>query len=178
MADKHFDDFVNQQLEIATNRPTVDWEQKRDDWLNHLDEFYDVVKRLLGNYIEQKKISTNCSKKWINEEHIGDYEAPSLEVQIGAARIVFDPVGTNLIGARGRVDMHGPYGIVKFVFVPSSIPGDRIVLQEPPIKNKGASDVPDEHWEWKIATPPPSIQYVELEEEAFLSAIMEIASAS
>lgn len=178
MADKYFDDFVNQQLEIATNRPSVDWEKKRNDWLKHLDEFYNVVKRFLGDYIEKKKISTTCSERRINEEHIGDYEAPSLEVQIGAARIVFDPIGTNLIGARGRVDMHGPYGTARFVLVPSSIPRDRITLQETSIKKKGASDVPDEHWQWKIATPPPSVQYVELEEESFLSAIMEIASAS
>ena len=119
MADKYFDDFVNKQLELANTSPSIDWTALRDDWLKHLDEFYDSV-RARRRYII--KIRVKCTPKQISEEHIGSYEAQSLEVQIGPARIGFDPVGTNLIGARGRVDMHGPYGSVKFVFAETEPP--------------------------------------------------------
>jgi hypothetical protein len=178
MADKYFDDFVNKQLELANTSPSIDWTAMRDDWLKHLDEFYDSVRQFLGDYIDKDKIRVKCTPKQISEEHIGSSEAQSLEVQIGPARIGFDPVGTNLIGARGRVDMHGPYGSVKFVFVPKQNPQNRISIQDAPLEEHRRVDMSGEEWAWKISTPPPSIRYIELEEESFLSAIMEVASAS
>ena len=37
-----FDDFVNQQQQIAKEEPPIDWSQIRDDWKKHLDEFYQL----------------------------------------------------------------------------------------------------------------------------------------
>ena len=41
MTDMSFDDFVNQ--EIAKKESSIDWDQIRDDWKKHLDEFYKLV---------------------------------------------------------------------------------------------------------------------------------------
>jgi hypothetical protein len=32
----------------------------------------------------------------------------------------------------------------------------------------------DIEWDWKIATPPPRIQYINLEQDTFLEALMEV----
>ena len=177
MTDISFDDFVNQQ--IAKTKPSIDWTQRCDDWIKHLGEFYQLAEGFLRKYIDQDKVHITWSTKQINEEYIGIYEVASLEVQIGAIKVRFDPIGTRLIGAKGRVDMYGPHGTVKFVLIPktASSPMTRAIIQEAPVEVKNETEPVMDEWTWKILTPPPNIKYIEFEEESFLSAIMEVANA-
>ena len=177
MTEMSFDDFVNQQ--IAKEEPSIDWTQIRDDWIKHLDEFYrQLAEGFLQKYIEQGKVHITWITKQINEEHIGSYDVKSLEVQIGTIKVRFDPIGTLVLGVKGRVDMHGPHGTVKFVLVPKTDSSPTIrVIQEVPSGVKDEPELVIEELGWKILTPPPNIKYIELEEESFLSAIMEVANA-
>ena len=172
-----FDDFVDQQ--IAKKEPPIDWFQRRDDWKKYLDEFYQLAEGFLRKYIDQGKVHITWSTKQLDEEHIGSYDVKSLEVQIGTIKIQFEPIGTIIFGAKGRVDMHGPRGTVKFVLVPKtdSSPTIRVIIQEESSKVKDEPEPVVEEWTWKILTRSPNIKYIELEEESFLSAIMEIANA-
>ena len=43
----------------------------------------------------------------LNEENIGTYTATRLKVVIGDEDITLTPIGTLLIGAKGRVDVEG-----------------------------------------------------------------------
>ena len=178
MAEISFDDFVNQQ--IAKTKPSIDWTQRRDAWRKHLNEFYQLAEGFLRKYIDQDKVHITWSTKQINEEYIGIYEVASLEVQIGAIKVRFDPIGTLVFGAKGRVDMNGPHGTVKFVLVSktASSPMFCVIVQEAPVEVKDEPEPIVEEWTWKRRTPPPNIKYIELEEESFLSAIMEVANAS
>lgn len=176
MADISFDDFVNQQ--IAKEEPSIDWTQIRDDWIKHLDEFYQLAEGFLQKYIDQGKVRITTATKQITEEHIGSYNVKSLEVEIGTIKVRLDPIGTLIVGAKGRVDMCGPHGMVKFVLVPKTASSSAIRV----IDRDSSSETKDEpepvkEWAWKRRTPPPNIKYIELEEESFLSAIMEVANA-
>ena len=176
MTEMSFDDFVNQQ--IAKEEPSIDWTQIRDDWIKHLDEFYQLAKKFLQKYIDQDKVHITWATKQINEEHIGSYDVKSLEVQIGTIKVRFDPIGRLVLGVKGRVDMHGPRGTVKFVLVPKTDSSPTIrVIQETSSVVKDEPEPVIEELAWKILTPPPNIKYIELEEESFLSAIMEVANA-
>ena len=64
-----FDDFVNQQM--AKEEPSINWIQIRDDWMKHLDEFYQLVEGFLQKYIDQDKVRITRATKQINEEYIG-----------------------------------------------------------------------------------------------------------
>ena len=55
--------------------------------------------------------------KTISEDPIGSYPVEEMHIQIKNKEVVLDPIGTNIIGAKGRVDMKGSAGIVKFVLV-------------------------------------------------------------
>ena len=176
MTEMSFDDFVNQQ--IAKEEPSIDWTQIRDDWIKDLDEFYQLAKEFLQKYIDQDKVHITWATKQINEEHIGSYDVKSLEVQIGTIKVSFDPIGRLVLGVKGRVDMHGPHGTVKFVLVPKTDSSPTIrVIQEASSVVKDEPEPVIEELAWKILTPPPNIKYIELEEESFLSAIMEVANA-
>ena len=172
-----FDDFVNQL--IVKREPPIDWIQVRDDWKKHLDEFYQLAEGFLQKYIDQDKVRITTATKQITEEHIGSYDVKSLEVQIGAIKVQLDPIGTRILGARGRVDMHGPHGTVRFVLVAkaASSPTIRVTIRDSSSETKDEPKSVVEEWAWKILTPPPNIKYIELEEESFLFAIMEVANA-
>ncbi|MYK41914.1 MAG: hypothetical protein F4049_17065 [Gemmatimonadetes bacterium] len=174
-----FDDFVNQQQQIAKEEPPIDWSQIRDDWKKHLDEFYQLAEGFLQKYIDQGKVRITTATKQITEEHIGSYDVKSLEVQIGTIKIQFEPIGTRILGAKGRVDMHGPHGTVKFVLVPktASSPTVRVIIRDSSSETKDEPEPIVKEWAWKRRTPPPNIKYIELEEESFRSAIMEVANA-
>ena len=176
MTNMSFDDFVNQQ--IAKEEPSIDWIKIRDDWKKHLDEFYQLAEGFLRKYLDQGKVHITRDTKQINEEYIGSYDVESLEVQIGTIKVHFDPIGTRIIGVKGRVDMHGPHGTVKFVLVPKTDSSPTIrVIQEVSSEVKDEQAPVIEELAWKILTPPPNIKYIELEKESFLSTIMEVANA-
>lgn len=82
-----------------------------------------------------------------------------------------------MIGARGRVDMIGPKGIVRLVIVPKDSSGPKIRVNirkqdEPASKKDDVKSILD--WDWKISTPPPNIRYFDLNKESFQDALMDI----
>ena len=173
-----FDDFVNQQ--IAKSTPTIDWTQRRDEWRMRLDRFYELAGGFLRKYVDEEKVQITWSSKEIIENYIGAYEVRTLEVKIGPVEVRFDPIGTNLIGARGRVDLKGPHGTAKFVLVRNAVPTPstlNVVVQDSPSEIMDEPEPDVENWTWKISTRPPNIEFIDLEEESFLSAILEVANA-
>lgn len=118
MANTAFREFIEQQTAPPAADSVVDWQQRRDEWLQHLDRFYKLVEAYMREYVDQGKVRLQRSTKKLHEEFIGDYSADTMALHIGANKIVFDPAGTNLIGAKGRVDLQSAKGTVKFVLVP------------------------------------------------------------
>lgn len=172
-----FDEFVARQSAVA--QPEVDWVRKKEEWLSFLSDFYAQVEKFLHEYLSSGQIKLRCRTTKIVEEYIGEYEANTTVIDIGRSQITLDPIGTNLIGAKGRVDMNGPNGKVKFVLVDrnASSPGiwSRVWIhgEEPHPEPPKVAVV---EWAWKIVTAPPNIQYIELTQESFFDALMEVAN--
>lgn len=172
MGKKDFDEFLRKDRANAHLEPRVDWTKRRDEWLEYLEEFYGHVKEFLNEYVASGDVSTEYQDKYINEELVGRYLARSLHLHIRGRDVILDPVGTNLIGARGRVDMSGPAGTVRFVLIGWD---DIRVRTRPETEAEGQTKMPE--WVWKIATPPPGIRYLDLNAESFLDALMEVINA-
>ena len=179
MANTAFREFIEQQTAPPAAEPEVDWDQQREEWLRYLDQFYKLVEGYMREYVDQGKVRLQRGTKTLHEEFVGDYSADTMALHIGANKIVFDPAGTNLIGAKGRVDMQSAKGTVKFVLVPADATAmgwrSRIVVGEADL----APDepvVPVEDWAWKIATPPPKVRCLELCKDSFQDAIMEVVN--
>lgn len=182
MGNREFDRFVER---AAISGPTVhiDWEEKKQQWLDALDNLYDKIQDFLRPYIDSNKVELVFRKVEIDEELIGTYQAKAATLMIGSNRIELRPIGTNLIAAKGRVDMNGPLGTIKLVLVPASATGPAIQIT---VSTSGqpsprpSSPAPAEviEWEWKIATPAPRIRYLPLNQDAFFDAVMSITSES
>ncbi len=173
-----FDDFIQQQTKSAQTTP-IDWGQRLKEWMSHLDTFYSSVEAYLKPYIDAGKLSIDKTQIHLQEEYIGEYDAQQLIIHLGNNTIRLQPIGTRLIAAKGRVDMLGPKGDVKFVLVNKNYSGPEISVR---IAAKGEKLTSEEkaesviEWAWKIATPPPYISYIELNQESFQSALMEVVN--
>ena len=178
MIKKKFDEFVaNQSSE--TRESEIDWSKNLDEWLEHLKKFYNKIESYLQKYVSGGQIRIAFGNKKIFEEYIGEYEVSTATVHLGKNQVRLEPIGTNLIGANGRVDMIGPNGKVRFVLVDenASAPGISVQVwvqgEVPPPEADKPSKI---EWVWKISTPPPRIKYIELNSESFFDAFMEVSN--
>ncbi len=177
-----FDEFIAQQTaDRMTDESEADRGLELDEWLEQVDFFYSVISSYLKEYIDRDQITLRKSPLKIFEERIGEYSTWTITLLFGSKQIKFEPIGTNLIGARGRIDLLGPNGKVKFVLVDSMASsakdcyrtsGEDAVLREAEREGNRSKTLL-----WKIATPPPHSVYLELNEESFLDALMEVANA-
>lgn len=176
MSKKDFEEYLKKQLTKADEKSEIDWNKKRDEWLSYLDQFYEKIRVFLKDYTEPGALSIEPSEKIINEELIGEYKTTSMTIRFKGNEVILDPIGTNVIGAKGRVDMKGSAGTVRFVLVnkQSSGPMIKLTIQiaGEPVEKEIENQVNE--WNWKIATPPPRIKYIELDEESFFDSLMEV----
>jgi len=181
MGKEEFDRYLQDHETSSAGAGVVDWEKERDAWLDSLDKFYEQVENYLSEYRKAGKLSIEYEDVQIEEESISTYSAKMLRVNILDQSVTFKPVGTNLIGAKGRVDMKTAFGSVRFVLVDRAasaptvhvriLTGDRLGEQEEELA------VPSASWTWKIATPPPDVRYLDLNKDSFFDALMEVLNA-
>lgn len=182
MTDK-FDEFIKNQTKRTTteNATRVTPEQEKKLWLSKLDELYTLVGKSLDAYVKSEDVVINRVQVDIHEEQLGTYKAYQLEILLGRQLVQLKPVGTFLIGARGRVDMIGPRGSVRFVIVPPAAkkPNIRVTVSIAGEENEPLPEpkhVPIEEWVWKISTLPPQIMYLELTSESFRNALVGVVN--
>ena len=84
------------------SEPTAgQWERKRDEWLVEVQQLTGAIR----TWAEQRRWLVDEHEKAIEEEYIGRYTAPTLFIQSPGGRILVEPIGCNIIGAKGRVDI-------------------------------------------------------------------------
>ncbi|MBE0508550.1 MAG: hypothetical protein IBX50_17840 [Marinospirillum sp.] len=176
MSPNAFREFLQNQKQQAPAENEIDWAGKLATWQAAVESFIDQVKAYLSEFSDDIHIKNGTVT--LSEEFLGTYEVPSLTLKLPAGRVLIKPVGTNLIGASGRIDMEGPEGKVKWVLVPESSERPKITVQiredidEPLVTPE---DKPEKRV-WKLATPPPNIRLVAMTKDTFLEAVMEVAN--
>jgi hypothetical protein len=171
---------------VADQQETVDeaksWAEVRDEWLKELDALYDRIEDYLQDYIKAGSISCRFTEVELNEEKIGPYLAKKMDIKIGRQHAYLEPLGTLLIGFKGRVDVVGSAGRGQLVLVNSNVRqaadlfvvrwGVEGALPPPPGPPKQPIS-----WAWKILTNTSPPRFVDLDREQFLELLMEIANA-
>lgn len=179
MIQKTFDEFVNEQTSQEAHAP-FDKAKELDQWKRYTEVFYQSIELFLQKYIDDSKITLVYKTETLHEDLVGSYEVKALTISIGANQIRVKPIGMMLVGVKGRIDMIGSRGTVKFVLVEKNASAPKLstriwVKGEEPLSEQPVIDPPSE-WTWKIATPPPKIKYIELEEESFYTAMQEVVN--
>ena len=172
-----FKQFVAAEVKVANDHP-IETKKVLAEWLTHLDSLYKTIKGAMTPYIQDGSVELTDQVIPINEPRIGSYQAKKIVLKIGSKEVSFVPIGTNLIAAKGRVDIIGPAGTAKIVLVDAqaSKPSIRVAITVKGEKKNASEDGAPVAWAWKLATPPPTIRYTELNETTLLQAIMEVAN--
>jgi hypothetical protein len=103
-------------------------------------------------------------------------------VTIGRKAVRLEPVGTFIIGAKGRVDVLGPQGrSARLVLMDSEVKrvSDLIkvsVFTGPPPPPPPARDPSTVRWVWRIMKQAPQMEIIEINKETFLNLLAEIAN--
>ena len=176
MAKQDFREFVERKTKQVPSAEAIDWDKRRDDWLGKLKELYVDMGRSLEPFGENIQIKSAPIQ--LQEDYLGIYEAEKLTFMIGCDKIEATPIGTLLIGTKGRVDLSGPRKMLKIVLLGGGRPSDTVQTENGGVAEKSSrfmarGKVQDAGW--YIATPPPDTTVIPFNGESFRDAIMEVA---
>lgn len=178
MSKKDFEEFLNKHA-TKTPEKEIDWEAQKKEWLDYINQFYKSVEEWLAPYKEDGKVSYEFKPLTLTEENIGTYEVNVMHVNFAGQKITFEPIGTLLIGTKGRIDLEGARGRVQFILADKDSKGVKVnfsvSIGVQPEKNPEEIKIPD--WTWKIVLREPrKISYAEFNEDNFFDALMEIVN--
>ncbi len=184
--DAQFKAFVEQQRRSISVDKAIDWARERAEWLDYLQQLYSRVAEYLREYTESGTITLRTSEIELNEENIGVYKATRLAIIIGAQEILLTPIGTLLIGSKGRVDVEGSAGNSRLVLIDKKITHPRQMFRTtvtviPPGGSPQPSPAPQPspekiEWAWKIVSRPPAMQFIDLNKDTFFEMLMEVSN--
>jgi hypothetical protein len=81
--------------------PNIDWDARKTAWISQVSELAETIK----SWGSEKHWLIDEHSKRLTEEHLGSYSVPELFIKTPQGQIVVEPVGRNIIGAEGRVDI-------------------------------------------------------------------------
>lgn len=184
MTNSDFDAFVKRQQSEQQKEAIFDSKQQLEQWLGYLDALYQQITAYLQTYVESGATQIEYKDKTLNEDFAGSYIAREMILKIGRATVTFTPIGTMLVGAKGRVDVQGPAGTARLVLINKLATTARSLIRvtvrtanDPPPPPPSPEAVTQIEWVWKIATPPPEMKFIELTQEAFFNMILSVANA-
>ncbi|WP_155998469.1 hypothetical protein [Thioalkalivibrio sp. ALM2T] len=178
MSKKDFEEFLDKHA-TKTPEKEIDWEAQKEEWIDYINQFYESVKEWLEPYQADGKVSYELKPLMITEENIGTYEVDAMHVNFAGQKITLEPIGTLLIGTKGRIDLEGARGRVQFILADKDSKGMKVNVSVSiggqPEKKPEERKAPD--WTWKIVLREPrKISYAEFNEDNFFDALMEIVN--
>ena len=177
MSLKDLEEFLN---EDKATEGFFDWEKEKSEWIGYVNTFYTNILAWLKPLTDKPNSNLKISFETmvLSEEEIGDYEIKKMKLVIKGHRVVLEPIGTNLIGAKGRIDMTGTYGTVRFLLVDKKLKKPNVTVRiTNPIMDQVLEDQKQYspvEWEWRIVTFPPNVQFIPFNEETFSNSLLSV----
>lgn len=178
---EEFENFLDDQQQENT-KVKIDWNEIKEEWVDNVSSFFDMVERFLAKYVQNGKVTTSYNDYLMHEEDLGPYNTKKLIINLGRKRVEFVPVGRLIFGAKGRIDMEGASGKVRFIFTENESKDQALansfsltVNGEPVSEKNHIKDKTDSLPVWKISTPPPQLEYIDVNESSFFDALMEVS---
>jgi hypothetical protein len=155
--------FLREQQ--STDEQKQDWDQRRQEFLTAAQGLLGNIQEWLQPLAGKGLVEFAAKAAEIDEWHIGRYKAPGLLAKVGGTEVQFVPVGAEVVGALGRVDVVGPKGRIPLLLrtVTTPAPG--------PSKETGPRLL------WQVTTPPPKVRYIDLTRDTLAQAIRGVLGA-
>ena len=134
-----------------------------------VEELYRLVDEvLLQDLREDGLVNATYNDEDIFEDSLGRYTTRSMLVRMGSLKVELRPYGTEVIGARGRVDMwvNENDESAMLILVPTNVDNPKI-----PVINTA------QDWVWKLVERKISkVSYLQLTPDVFQKKILTLAS--
>jgi hypothetical protein len=184
MANNSFDDFVRreQQAMKGSGERPVDWQAEKNAWLRHLEELFTQVSGYLKPYVDTGQVAVDYQTIELSEDYIGRYSAKEMIITIGSKTIKLEPIGTLLVGSKGRVEVAGPLARAQLLLLDSRVRSmSQLIHVSVGINGGPPSPAPQEpapeiNWVWRIVTRPPRREIIEINKDNFLNLLVEISN--
>jgi hypothetical protein len=108
-------EFLRSKKKDQTADSAIDWQAKKDAWIESVNKLYTQVQVMLRDSIVSGDVTVNLVEMQITEQFVGTYSIPRLELSVGGERVEFRPMGLTIIGAAGRVDIRGERDVVTLI---------------------------------------------------------------
>jgi hypothetical protein len=180
MAASTFDEFVrteNKRVNGSDAGPLF-WQREKEEWLRHVEALHSIVREFLLEYTEAGQVLIDMDRVSLNEPHIGEYFAPRLLIGIGAKTVALEPIGTETIFTKGRVDVVGPFDRAQLLLLDSSVRNASEIVK---VSHHGNGELRPAYserveWVWRLVTRPPNREIIPLTKDAFLSLLVKLAN--
>ncbi len=127
--------------------------------------------------ISKTKLLRRDRMTCVYEELVGSYDVEQQIIVLGKNTVRLTPIGTFLIGTKGRVDMEGPRGVARLLLAPKEATAPKVSFSSAASRgDKTEGDPQAIEWSWKLSTPPPHIRYIELTDDSFRAALMGVVN--
>lgn len=176
-----FDSFVQKQQDKKTELNEF-WGRERDQYIDYVNKAYEAIEEFLADWTSNGSVTIQYHDHEIHEENTGVYNVRKCIIAIGSKFIALTPIGTQLIGTKGRIDISGVFGRSRMILADKDATGLRfkVLHVDPNDPEAVKKDLPPEKeidWTWKIVSNPPNMKFDDFNRENFLSKIMEISNA-
>jgi len=151
MSKRAFEHFIGSRTQPAS----VFWQQHKERWLQAVGQLYANVEGWLDEYVTSMAVVCQREPRVLVEDDIGEYKMEALGITCRDIHVVLDPVGANIIGALGRVDMMGPAGDVRLLLVPPGRGGPRKHIRRVDERTAEAEEELALAPVFKLTTDPP-----------------------
>jgi hypothetical protein len=184
MSKKEFEEFLSKKKQELPD--AAYWNSQKKEWLSYLSELYKTFEDALKDFTVKGEVSISYDEITITEDFIGSYNVRRMTIDILGHKIVLTPLGTNLIAAKGRVDMtdrRGKSNTVRIALVDSLKRG---LLDHIQVRILPEGEIPKETerperepiiWQWKFVTPPPEGLYIPVNKDTIYTTIMDMVNA-
>lgn len=182
MSRADFDALLKRQAAEKSQPEGFDPNRQLEEWQSYLSKLYTDIGVYLREYVTTGKASISMEDITLNEDFSGPYTVQQMNLRIADAMVILEPIGTMLIGSKGRVDVQGPRGSARLSLMNRKTINVRQMIRvrvmignepEPPQEpDQGPID-----WVWKIMKSTPDVDFVELTEDSFFGMIIGVIDA-
>lgn len=164
-------DYIRRSLDAQAQVNEASRQQRINFYTEKVEDLYSLVNNeLLADLREEGLVEVYYEDETIIEDGLGRYNTRSMLVKMGRLHVELRPYGTDVIGARGRVDMwvNDNDESAMLILVPNVV-----TTPKEPI-NPDAQD-----WVWKMVERKISrVSYQLLTSDVFQKKILTLASLS
>jgi hypothetical protein len=147
--------FRHKKAHYETQRVAINRSAQQKIWLTGLNQLYAKINAWLSVPIQEQIAIVSYEETTLVEDFVNPYVVKSLCINVGTESVILKPMGMNVIGAAGRVDMVGEEGIIMLV----------LLKQE---------NQENEEYQWHIVIRTTPNQYFPLVKESFTDALAQV----